>query len=79
MRLERRIHPAAHSAAKPQRKERDRSPVAAGGRHTCCSHILRSLDWRSAADWDRPRSGKIPAAREDSDDQQCKGVLRPAG
>jgi hypothetical protein len=28
--------------------------------------------WRSAADGDRPRSGKILAAREDSDEQQYK-------
>ena len=48
------------SAAKPQPKDRDRSPGAAGEQRGSRPHFQKSQGWRSAADGDRPRSERPP-------------------
>jgi len=48
------------STAKPQPKDRDRGPVAAGEPRGSRSQFQKSQGWRSAADGGRPRSERQP-------------------
>ena len=63
----------------PQPKERDRSPVAAGGQRGSHPNFQKSQDRRSAADGDRPRSERQPQRpqRKFEDRQQPRGQSRP--
>ncbi len=55
-----RLARAERSGAKPQPKDRDRSPVAADERRGGRPQFQKSRDWQRAADGDRPRSKRPP-------------------
>jgi ribonuclease R len=61
--------------AREERKDRDRSPVAAGERRGNRPQFQKSRDWRSAADGDRPRSERQPkrGPQRFQDRQQPRG------
>ena len=58
------------SAAKPQHKDRDRSPVAAGEQRGSRAHFQKPQGWRSAADGDLPRSEQQPQRRQQGQPQR---------
>jgi ribonuclease R len=67
------------SAVRPQPKDRDRSPVAAGEPRRNRPQFEKSRDWRSAADGDRPRSERQPkrGPQRFQDRQQPRPQSRP--